>query len=381
MLGTLGRLKAREAENYALDYIDSVGSYNVTGAALVYLAKIGYIGIIPLIDSLSDLNDRHLNVSIAGALSEIGGDMVRPRLSSLFKDSSAMVRAAAFDALAKFDSANIDYYIGTAIKDSDYVVVSKAVDLIGTRKINKMLPQLMTLIRMGDQAEVDLKRSIVAAAAEFIPGPQDSLAENIIYHGLMDVDHVVSREAAELYQEKLGVDKSAYAGKPFALAKVSLIKAFLKKYRTNPVASIITSRGEIEIELFVDVAPLTVYNFINLAGRGFYDGLTFHRVIPNFVIQGGDPRGDGWGGPGYTIRCEYSNIPFDRGTVGIATSGKDTGGSQFFVTLAPQPHLDARYTVFGTVISGMEMADSIVRGDKIMTVLITEKAKNKDDSE
>ncbi|MGH8015092.1 MAG: peptidylprolyl isomerase, partial [Candidatus Zixiibacteriota bacterium] len=119
--------------------------------------------------------------------------------------------------------------------------------------------------------------------------------------------------------------------------------------------------------------PLTVLNFMQQAKDGFYDGLRFHRVVPNFVAQGGDPRGDGWGGPNYFIRCEYTDLPYKRGTVGIATSGKDTGGSQFFITLSPQPHLEARYSVFGQVVSGMKFVDDIVIGDTIDKVEIQER--------
>ena len=102
------------------------------------------------------------------------------------------------------------------------------------------------------------------------------------------------------------------------------------------------------------LAPNTCAMFVDLVGRGFYDDLTFHRVVPDFVVQGGDPTGTGWGGPGYTIRSEWSARPYRRGVVGIAHSGKDTGGCQFFVTLSEQPHLVGRYTIFGEVVDGME---------------------------
>ncbi len=146
--------------------------------------------------------------------------------------------------------------------------------------------------------------------------------------------------------------------------------ATARKDRT--VAVIETTRGNIEIELFREDAPLTVANFTSLAKQGFYDGLSFMRVVPFFVIQGGDPRNDQEGGPGYTIRCEINMRPYERGSVGMALSGKDTGGSQFFITLAPQPHLDGGYTCFGRVISGMQVADRIVPGDRIKKVSIQE---------
>ncbi len=122
-------------------------------------------------------------------------------------------------------------------------------------------------------------------------------------------------------------------------------------------------------------APLTVDNFVTLARRGYFNNLTFHRVVPNFVAQGGDPRGDGSGGPGYQIRCEINEATYERGAVGMALSGKDTGGSQWFVTHSPQPHLDGGYTVFGRVVEGMDVVDRLARGDHIRAVVITEGAR------
>ena len=126
----------------------------------------------------------------------------------------------------------------------------------------------------------------------------------------------------------------------------------------------------IEIHLNIVEAPLTCASFIGLARRGFYDGLNFHRVVPGFVVQGGCPRGDGNGGPGYTLRCEIGQQPYGRGAVGMALSGKDTGGIQFFITHAPAPHLDGGYTVFGRVAEGMDVVDRIQPGDVIDRVEI-----------
>ena len=117
-------------------------------------------------------------------------------------------------------------------------------------------------------------------------------------------------------------------------------------------------------------APLKDDNFISLVRKGFFRNLTFHRVVPDFVIQGGDPRGDGEGGPGYTVRDEISQRPYLRGTVGIALDWPDTGGSQFFITHSPQPHLDAKYTVFGRVVEGMEVVDKIQQWDVIRRVRV-----------
>ena len=134
-------------------------------------------------------------------------------------------------------------------------------------------------------------------------------------------------------------------------------------------AYIETDRGTIQIELAVLDAPLTVENFVALARKGFFDGLSVHRVVPNFVVQDGDPRGDGEGGPGYTIRDELNQRPYLRGTVGMALDPwPDTGGSQYFITHSPQPHLDAEYTVFGRVISGMDVVDKIQQWDVVRRV-------------
>jgi peptidyl-prolyl cis-trans isomerase B (cyclophilin B) len=140
--------------------------------------------------------------------------------------------------------------------------------------------------------------------------------------------------------------------------------------RDRTIAVLETTRGTIEMELFREDAPMTVANFVTLANNGFFNGLTFMRVVPYFVIQGGDPRNDQEGGPGYTIRCEINMHPFERGSVGMALSGKDTGGSQFFICLSAQPHLDGGYTCFGRVISGMQAAEHMVAGDRILKVQV-----------
>ena len=136
----------------------------------------------------------------------------------------------------------------------------------------------------------------------------------------------------------------------------------------SPRVRITTARGEIVIELYPEISPKTVANFLKLAESGFYNNRIWHRVVPDFVIQDGCPRGDGWGSPGYEIRCEYNHLPFERGSVGMATSGKDTGGSQYFICHSAQPHLDGRYTVFGKVISGLDIVDQIQLGDSITSV-------------
>lgn len=135
-------------------------------------------------------------------------------------------------------------------------------------------------------------------------------------------------------------------------------------------ARIVTSRGTLELVLFPDLAPGAVANFVDLAERGFYSELLFHRVVPDFVVQAGDPTGTGWGGPGYSVRDEFSSRPFLRGSLGMARSDKDTAGSQWFITHSRQPHLDRHYTLFGQLSGGWKVLDGISVGDRIESITI-----------
>jgi len=142
----------------------------------------------------------------------------------------------------------------------------------------------------------------------------------------------------------------------------------------NPQVTIHTEKGDIVLELFEDEAPNTVANFVHLAEKGYYDGLTFHRVIDDFMIQGGCPEGTGRGGPGYVIADELSrNLRHERGVISMANAGPNTGGSQFFITHVPCPHLDGKHAVFGKVVEGMDVVDAIERGDKMTRVTVDRK--------
>ncbi|MFB5266021.1 peptidylprolyl isomerase [Paenibacillus enshidis] len=135
---------------------------------------------------------------------------------------------------------------------------------------------------------------------------------------------------------------------------------------------VLENGGVVEIQFLPEEAPNTVANFEKLANSGFYNGLSFHRVIPGFVAQGGCPVGNGTGGPGYTIDCETATntTKHEKGVLSMAHAGRNTGGSQFFICYAPQPHLDGVHTVFGKVISGMEHIDAVKQGDKMKEVTV-----------
>jgi len=141
-----------------------------------------------------------------------------------------------------------------------------------------------------------------------------------------------------------------------------------KKY----TALIKTARGDLVLELYPQDAPVTVNNFVTLARKGFYNGLTFHRVIPDFMAQGGDPSGNGTGGPGYKFQDEFSSRTHQAGSLSMANSGPNTNGSQFFICYTPQPHLNGKHTVFGQLTQGMDVLKKLVNGDKMNEVIITE---------
>ncbi|MFQ6116277.1 MAG: peptidylprolyl isomerase, partial [bacterium] len=196
----------------------------------------------------------------------------------------------------------------------------------------------------------------------------DKRALTVLEEALKTPDRALSKAAAEALHKITGEDYADQIA-PYTRPRSHFSYQDTQKLK-KAKALIKTNRGGIEIKLFTEQAPLTVLNFVQLAQEGFYDGLTFHRVVPNFVIQAGDPRGDSWGSPGYSIRSEFNKHPYIRGTVGMASAGKDTEGCQFFITHSPQPHLDGRYTAFGQVTSGMEVVDAIQEGDVMELVAI-----------
>jgi cyclophilin family peptidyl-prolyl cis-trans isomerase len=168
---------------------------------------------------------------------------------------------------------------------------------------------------------------------------------------------------------KFQADPAAYPLRTYpGLASTSDYAALLTEARKPWSASISTSRGVFRVKLAGAEAPMTVMNFVTLARKGYFDGAPIHRVVPNFVVQDGDPTGTGNGGPGYEIRDEINMVPYDVGAVGMALAGADTGGSQWFTTQSPQPHLDGGYTVFGQVTQGMDVVYRIEQDDRIVKI-------------
>ncbi|MBI2429727.1 MAG: peptidylprolyl isomerase [Ignavibacteriales bacterium] len=198
----------------------------------------------------------------------------------------------------------------------------------------------------------------------------DSSVVPVLEKGLAEQDKVIRTAAERAYKAITGNDSPVryitipVEYKPFYKTEDL---ALLSKYSG---AEITTSKGTIKITFEKEAAPFTVLNFILLAQKKFYDGLSFHRVVSNFVIQGGDPLGNGSGGPNYAIRSEvHPNVKYRSGAVGMASAGKDTEGSQWFITHCPTPHLDFRYTIFGYT-KDAAVVDKIMVGDRIERIAL-----------
>jgi len=221
-----------------------------------------------------------------------------------------------------------------------------------------------------DRARSDEVNDAKLAALNAIAKYKNPGTIEVLISALTDNDYNVRRDAIKLlakvnsekYDQYLGIIQKAHS--------TAFYDKVRDQFNSDIFATIVTKKGEIKIALNTREAPMTAENFIELANRGFYNGLSFMRVVPNFVIQGGDPNNNSSGGPGYQIRDEINMLPCLRGSVGMALSGRDTGGSQFFICHLPQPHLDGGYTVFGRVVSGMDVVDRITRGDVIERIEI-----------
>jgi peptidyl-prolyl cis-trans isomerase B (cyclophilin B) len=247
------------------------------------------------------------------------------------------------------------------LSDRDWVVTTEAVQAIGEIHHRPAAARLVDLYRERTSREDgNIRLAILRVFKDWKP------AESVpILHIALQAPDKRMRAAALEAFSAMNIDPGpAQPDRAFYQANIDRPR---RKDTVLPFgtrrALIQCKRGDIEVELFGDDAPYTVANFLKLASDGFYNGLTFHRVVPNFVVQGGCPRGDGWGDAGYYVRAENNRHHYGAGYLGIADDGKDTGGSQFFITHSPQPHLDGRYTIFGRVKRGMNIVYQIDQGD------------------
>ena len=339
------------------------------GAALRGLAQLDPALLVLALSGLPPDPDWQVRGDLARALTFVEPDVAAFRLTPMLEDEDKRVVSAVLDALAAVRSPNVVEALLAYLSDSDVVVRKTAATLLGELDVSQAVEPLVAAYREAAGDASYLARAAVVDALARIGGAP---ALETIRLAQADPDWAVRVRAAQhLTRLDLSSDaESAIRPAPLRLSFERYRAPELVTPSVSPHIYIETDRGTIQIELAVNEAPITSDNFMRLARAGFYDGLPVHRVVPNYVVQAGDPRGDSEGGPGYTVRDELSPLPFLRGTVGMALDWEDTGGSQFFITTEPQPQLDGRYTVFGKVIGGMDVADQLRRGDVMRVVRV-----------
>jgi cyclophilin family peptidyl-prolyl cis-trans isomerase len=335
---------------------------------------------LPAHETWARAQDWHLRAALADAAALAPSPARGVALATpLLADSDPRVRQSAVAAVAAFlDSAGAPaarrQTVLAALRDPDFFVRATAILALADSARASEIPAVLASYALaardsGNDARIAAIRYVANAWKRDSASVPDSLRRALTSLTPSD-DPLVRAEARGT------TPFAAWPGTEGVSRELSSYDAIVRDIVAPSIAGsplrarIETARGPIVLDLLGEDAPLTVANFVMLARRNYYRGVHFHRVVPNFVAQDGDPRGDGNGGPGYAIRDELNTERYSRGAVGMALSGPDTGGSQYFLTLSPQPHLDARYTIFARVVSGWDAMDRLVQGDAITNILI-----------
>lgn len=379
---SLGNLKMDSGLPFLKDLRVAFGKLG--GAPEIEVAMAQY-GEAVFFDSSSGLALPNGEWQAASAYAEglgyIDSDRSRSALLSLLAGDAVKVQdpravPVILQSMAKLKEPKLEQILLQQLKASDIIVRATAAELLATvgDSSKPVTDALEEALKAAHNDKMNYARLAIIETANKLGHPFNS---DVLDGEMKDEDYVVRRTAANLLKQ---------SGTNYNLSALQVGKAhtghnedYWKRMAgyvdsaDQPVAILHTIKGDVTIKLFSEDAPMTVDNFIQLAKKGFFNGLAFIRVVPDFVIQGGDPRGDMNGDPGYQIRDEINLHLYETGSVGMALSGKDTGGSQFFITHSPQPHLDGGYTVFGQVVQGMDVVNQIARGDVIRSVEITGK--------
>jgi cyclophilin family peptidyl-prolyl cis-trans isomerase len=310
-----------------------------------------------------------VRASLADVLGTLPPAVATDRVRALLDDQDTRVIPSVIGALVRLHAPGLDAILLKALTNTDFGVRVAAAQALAEVKPQGGASALRDAYKTGlADATYEARAAALAALAEY--GAAE--ATETLKTALADKDWPLRIRAGQLLAKLDPSVDVAHAIRPVpspSVAPYTLPELISPEY--SPHAFIETAKGTIEIELTVLDAPQTTQSFMALARKGFFNGLQFHRVVPNFVVQTGDPRGDGEGGPGYSPRDELNGRPFLRGVVGMARADwPDTGGSQFFITHSPQPHLDAKYTVFGHVVNGMDVVDKIQQLDVIDRIRI-----------
>jgi len=372
-LGGIHRIAGVQPPGVVDDLVDALtdASPPLRAAALRALASLDSDNFVIVLSGLDPDPHWHVRAALATLLGTFAPDVALPRLTAMLKDQDQRVIPSVLASLVRLKAPTAIATLLERLKADDPVVRTAAANGLGELKPPDGPSALVEALAFAQRDTTYIAR---AAALSALAKYGAAAAMPHLTAALADKDWAVRvrvvalmREfdpaAAEAAEATIRPSPTTVAADLYTSAAVTSPSVSLQLY-------IDTDRGTIQIELAMLDAPLTVDNFITLARKGFFNGLSIHRVVPDFVVQDGDPRGDGEGGPGYTIRDELSERPYLRGTVGMALDWRDTGGSQFFITHSPQPHLDAKYTVFGRVIAGMDVVDKIQQWDVIRRIRV-----------
>jgi HEAT repeat protein/cyclophilin family peptidyl-prolyl cis-trans isomerase len=336
--------------------------------ALQAVASIDQESFVFVLAGMEPDRNWRVRAALARILGDLPAEIALDRLRLMLNDEDKRVIPSVLDALARLRAPELEKVLIERITDPDFVVRASAAEHLGKLKPVGGADVLREAYKAAlPDAAYSARGAVLDALAEY--GPAEGT--ETLKAALADKDWAIRVRAAELLTkiDPQGDFQSAIRPAP-GTPTTPYDDPSLLSPTYSPHVFVDTPHGTIEFELAVLDAPQTTRNFIALVRKGFFNGIEVHRVVPNFVVQDGDPRGDGQGGPGYTIRDELNDRPFLRGVVGMALDWRDTGGSQFFITHSPQPHLDARYTVFGHVVNGMDVVDRIRPGDVIERVRV-----------
>ena len=308
--------------------------------------------------------DWTVRASLAGALGEIG-ERAAPLLLRMLSDPDPRVVRGALTAIVRARGADSVSTLSDHASNPDLGIraaVAASLAGLGGVEENRVIELLGTVVgASAGEGDVEPRMNVIGALEKVGSSEAKTLLRRM---AASDPTRAVRQRALSVLNEGFASPEVAAIGPAEARQLVSVYEP-MGGAVYSPRAVISTKYGRIEMTLDLVDAPLTASSFVRLAQSGFFNGLTFHRIVPGFVVQGGDPHGDGFGGPGKTIRCEYNGHAYGRGSVGMALAGKDSGGSQFFIATEPQPLLDGVYTHFARVLSGMEIVDKIRPGDVI----------------
>jgi HEAT repeat protein/cyclophilin family peptidyl-prolyl cis-trans isomerase len=365
-VSALGTLKAAEGLPVVQDYLTDSWP-TMRAAALRAAASIDLDNFVLVLSGMEPDRDWTVRAALADVLGTMGPQAIE-RTRSMLRDEDRRVVPSVLNALVHLKAPDAGAIAIAQLKEPDYVVRATSARIIGELKPPGGVEALREAwaLAAGDAA-IDARAAILSALTEY----GADAAMPVLKEAINDKDWAVRVHVVTLLTklDPSGDYQTAIRPAP-GQPPSPYDNADLVGPAYSPHVFVETAKGTIEFELAVLDAPQTSWSFMTLARKGFFNGLQIHRVVSNFVVQDGDPRGDGEGGPGYTIRDELNERPYLRGSVGMALSWKDTGGSQFFITHSPQPHLDARYTAFGKVVNGMDVVDRIQQGDTIKSVKV-----------